>query len=108
MSKAPFTKSLGKRITPPAKNDIDPELYRRLKAEAQSPFRSLRRFFYLAFAGSGFIGGVVFLAKLAAGKNLDTTIPNLALQAGVVTLMITLYRWDSKKAETKENSGSEG
>jgi Low psii accumulation1 / Rep27 len=100
MSKAP--------IEPLSKKDIDPELYKRLKAEAQSPFRSLRRFFYLAFAGSGFIGGVVFLAKLAAGKDLDTTIPNLALQAGVVALMLTLYRWDSKKAESKENSGSDG
>jgi hypothetical protein len=89
MSKAPFKS--------PSKKDIDPELYKRLKAEAQSPFRSLRRFFYLAFAGSGFIGGVVFLAKLAAGKDLDTTIPNLALQAGVVALMVTLYRWDKQK-----------
>jgi Low psii accumulation1 / Rep27 len=78
---------------------IDPELYRRLKTEAKSPYRVLRRFLYLAFAGSGFIGGVVFLAKLAAGRELETTIPNLALQIGVVTLMVTLYRWEGKKAD---------
>jgi hypothetical protein len=73
---------------------IDPELYLRLRSEAKSPFRTLRRFIYLAFAGSGFIGGVVFLSKLAAGRELDTTVPNLALQIGVVALMVTLYRWE--------------
>jgi hypothetical protein len=83
--------------SPGAKN-MDPALLQRLKAEAQSPYRSLRRFFYLALGASGFIGGVVFLAKLAAGKDLETTVPNLALQVGVVVLMITLYRWEGKKA----------
>ncbi len=80
------------------KKQIDPELYRRLKSEAKSPYRVLRRFLYLAFAGSGFIGGVVFLAKLAAGRELETTIPNLALQVGVVALMVTLYRWEGQNA----------
>jgi hypothetical protein len=77
---------------------IDPELYRRLKAEATSPFRSLRRFFYIGFGASGFIGGVVFLAKLAAGRDLEQTIPNLALQIGVVALMVFLYRQDRSKS----------
>jgi Low psii accumulation1 / Rep27 len=85
------------------KQPIDPELYRRLKSEAKSPYRVLRRFLYLAFAGSGFIGGVVFLAKLAAGRELETTIPNLALQAGVVALMVTLYRWEGQNI-TRETS----
>jgi hypothetical protein len=80
------------------KSSIDPELYRRLKAEAKAPYRSLRRFFYLAFAGSGFIGGVVFLARLAAGRELETTVPNLAIQVGIVVLMVTLYRWDKQKS----------
>jgi hypothetical protein len=81
------------------KSSIDPELYRRLRAEAKSPYRVLRRFFYLAFAGSGFIGGVVFLARLAAGRELETTIPNLALQIGVVALMVTLYRWEGQREQ---------
>ena len=80
------------------KPSIDPELYRRLKAEAESPYRSLRKFVYLACAGSGFIGGVVFLAKLAAGRDLATTIPNLALQSGVVALMLWLYQIDRDKS----------
>jgi Low psii accumulation1 / Rep27 len=85
---------------------IDPELYKRLQAEAKSPFKGLRKFFYLAFAGSGFIGGVVFLARLAAGRDLANTIPSLALQVGVVALMITLYRWDSR-SETDNNQNSQ-
>jgi hypothetical protein len=52
---------------------------------------------YAGFGASGFIGGVVFLAKLAAGRELETTIPNLALQMGVVALMVWLYRVDRPK-----------
>ncbi len=73
---------------------IDPELYRRLQAEAKNPFRSFRRFFYFSFAGSAAIGGVVFLARLAAGRELETTIPNLAIQVGVVALMLWLLKID--------------
>jgi Low psii accumulation1 / Rep27 len=96
MTKSPIDKA--------AKKTIDPELYRRLKSEAQSPYRVLRRFLYLAFAGSGFIGGVVFLAKLAAGRELETTIPNLALQVGVVALMVTLYRWEGKNIDKEQQN----
>ena len=76
---------------------IDPELYRRLQSEAQNPFRTFRRFFYLSFAGSAAIGGVVFLAKLAAGRELETTIPNLAIQAGAVALFVWLLTIDRDK-----------
>jgi Low psii accumulation1 / Rep27 len=72
----------------------DPEKYAYLRAEAIAPYRKFRQFFYAAFALSGGIGGLVFLAKLLAGRDLETTIPSLALQAGVVALMIFLYRRD--------------
>jgi hypothetical protein len=72
----------------------DPEKYAYLRAEAIAPFRKFRQFFYAAFALSGGIGGLVFFAKLLAGRELETTIPNLALQAGVVALMVFLYRRD--------------
>lgn len=81
----------------PTKSNLNPELYRRLKAESAAPYRGLRRFMYAGFGASGFIGGVVFLAKLAAGRELETTIPNLALQMGVVALMVWLYRVDRPK-----------
>ena len=77
------------------KNNLSPEKYARLKAEAQAPFKSLRKFFYVAFAASGLLGGFVFLAKLAAGQDLMTNSANFALQAGVVALMVFLFRRES-------------
>jgi Low psii accumulation1 / Rep27 len=78
-------------------DSIDPELWRRLQAEAKSPFRGLRQFIYVSCAISGAVGGVVFFFKLLAGKNLEATIPNLALQIGVVALMVWLLRIDQSK-----------
>ncbi len=81
----------------PKPDSIDPELWRRLQAEAKSPFRGLRQFVYVSCAISGAIGGVVFFFKLLAGRNLEATIPNLALQIGVVALMVFLLRIDKAK-----------
>ncbi|EAZ91051.1 DUF3493 domain-containing protein [Crocosphaera chwakensis] len=80
----------------PSRPKLDPEKYASLKAEAQAPYKGFRKFFYIAFAASGFIGAVVFLAKLAAGKEVATALPNFALQIGVVALMIFLFRLESK------------
>jgi hypothetical protein len=82
----------------PKPDSIDPELWRRLQAEAKSPFRGLRQFIYVSCAISGAIGGVVFFFKLLAGRDLEATIPNLALQIGVVALMVFLLRIDKSKA----------
>ena len=49
----------------------------------------------------GLIGAFVFLAKLAAGQNLSTNIPNFCLQIAVVTLMVFLFRVDKSKEESK-------
>ncbi len=76
------------------------EKYARLKAEAQAPYRGLRKFIYLAFGASGFVGALIFLAQLAAGRDITSTLPNFALQIGVVALMVWLFRWE-KKAERK-------
>jgi Low psii accumulation1 / Rep27 len=85
-------------LKPKQKPDsIDPELWRRLQAEAKSPFRGLRQFVYVSCALSGAIGGVVFFFKLLAGRDLEATIPNLALQIGVVALMVFLFRVDKAK-----------
>ncbi|WP_310488184.1 DUF3493 domain-containing protein [Chamaesiphon sp. VAR_69_metabat_338] len=86
-------------IQPKQKPDsIDPELWQRLQAEAKSPFRGLRQFIYVSCALSGAIGGVVFFFKLLAGRDLEATIPNLAVQIGVVALMVFLLRIDKAKA----------
>jgi len=71
-----------------------PEQYARLKAESQAPYRGLRKFVYVAFGASGFIGAMVFLAQLAAGNNDNSQFLNFAFQVGIVTLMVFLFRWD--------------
>ena len=71
-----------------------PEQYSRLKAEAAAPYRGLRKFVYVAFGASGFIGALVFLAQLAAGRDTVSALPNFALQVGVVAFMIFLFRLD--------------
>ncbi|NJL84825.1 MAG: DUF3493 domain-containing protein [Leptolyngbyaceae cyanobacterium SM1_1_3] len=80
-----------KQLNQPPKG-ISREKYERLKAEAKAPYKGLRKFIYGAFGASGLIGAVVFLAQTLAGRNVSTALPNLALQVGVVALMIWLWR----------------
>ncbi|MFB2917741.1 MULTISPECIES: DUF3493 domain-containing protein [Aerosakkonema] len=91
---------------PKKPESISPELYAVLKAEAAAPYRGLRKFIYVAFGTSGFIGAVIFLAQLAAGREVDSALPNFALQVGVVALMIWLFRLDGRsgrKSKTKKS-----
>ena len=76
--------------------NLDPEKYARLKAELKAPYRGLRQFIYVAFGASGFIGAVVFLAQLLGGRQVASTLPNLALQVGVVALMVWLFRLEQR------------
>jgi len=77
---------------------LNSEQYDRLRREAKSPYRGLRIFIYIAFAGSGFIGAVVFFARLIARNgDLETNLGNLALQIGVLALILSLYRIDKNK-----------
>ena len=75
-------------------NRFTPEQYARLKAEAATPYRGLRKFIYVAFGASGLIGAFVFLAQLLAGRNVETTLPSFTLQVGVIALMVFLFRWE--------------
>lgn len=77
-----------------SQRQLSSEKYARLKAEAKAPYRGLRKFIYVAFAASGLIGALVFLAQLAAGREVATAIPNLALQFGILALMVWLFRLD--------------
>lgn len=79
------------------KAKISPEKYARLKAEAKAPYRGLRKFLYIGFGASGFIGALTFLARIVAGQDLARDVPNFALQVGVVALMIFFFRLDRKK-----------
>ena len=80
---------------------VNPEQYARLKAELSSPYRGLRKFISVACGASGFIGALVFFAQLIAGREVASALPNLALQIGVVALMIWLFRID-KNPEKKQ------
>jgi Low psii accumulation1 / Rep27 len=75
----------------------DPDKYAQLRAESMAPYRNLRLFVYAGFGASGFIGGIVFLTQILAGRNLETALPNFAVQAGVVALMATLFLWEQKR-----------
>ncbi|MGB3403203.1 MAG: DUF3493 domain-containing protein [Microcoleaceae cyanobacterium] len=79
-----------------SKRKLTPEQFARLKAESKAPYRGLRQFVYVAFGASGFIGALVFLSKLLAGEELGATLPNFALQVGVVALMVWLFRLELK------------
>ncbi|NEU74431.1 DUF3493 domain-containing protein [Hassallia byssoidea VB512170] len=79
------------------KNRVNPEQYARLKAEMAAPYRGLRQFIYIACGASGFIGAIVFFSQLLAGRDVDSALPNLALQVGVVTLMVLLWRWEQRR-----------
>lgn len=72
----------------------DPEKYAHLMAEAKAPYRGLRKFVYGAFGASGAIGAVVFLAQALAGREVEAALPNLAVQIGVIALMVWLFRID--------------
>jgi hypothetical protein len=82
---------------PNPRSRLSPEKYARLKAEAEAPYKGLRQFFYIGFGVSGFIGAVVYLARLAAGGDAATAFPNFALQMGVVALMVWLFRLENRK-----------
>lgn len=80
------------------KKPFDSESYARLKAEAIAPYRSLRKFIYFGCAASGFIGAFIFFLQLLAGRNIDNALPNLALQIGVIALMIFLWRLEQRNS----------
>jgi hypothetical protein len=84
-----------------AAQKLDPELYAQLKAELKTPYKGLRQFVYLACGASGFIGAFIFLTQLIAGQDAGVILPNLALQIGVVALMVWLFRLEQR---TKPNS----
>lgn len=82
---------------------LDPDQIARLRAEVKAPYRPLRQFIYIAFGASGLIGATIFLAQLAAGRDVVAALPNFALQTGVVALMIWLYRLERRSSRRKKS-----
>ena len=85
------------------KNSLNPEQYASLKAEIAAPYRGLRQFIYIAFGASGSIGAFVFFFQVLAGRNVETAIPSLALQLGIVALMVFLWRWEQRRRRSTQS-----
>ncbi|MBN3882954.1 MAG: DUF3493 domain-containing protein [Nostoc sp.] len=79
------------------KNRLNPEQYASLKAEIAAPYRGLRQFIYIAFGASGSLGAFVFFFQVLAGRDIESALPSLALQVGIVALMIFLWRWEQRR-----------
>jgi hypothetical protein len=79
------------------KTRLSPEQYARLKAEMATPYRGLRQFIYIGVGASSFIGAFVFFFRVLAGRDIETSLPNLALQLGILALMVVLWRWEKSR-----------
>jgi hypothetical protein len=86
------------------KNRLNPEQYASLKAEIAAPYRGLRQFIYIAFGASGSIGAFVFFFQVLAGRDVESAIPSLALQVGIVALMVFLWRWEQRRQQSDKSS----
>jgi hypothetical protein len=78
---------------------LDRETYARLKAEIKAPYRGLRRFFYFAAAGSGFVGAFIFLTQILAGRDVENALSNLAVQTAVIAVAAFLWQWEQRQEE---------
>ena len=74
---------------------IDPELKKKLLKESQTPFKGLRKLFWIAFSGSAFLGLFIMLFKIASGNELQQN--NLIIQLGACILFPTLLFFDRNK-----------
>ncbi|MDH6060340.1 DUF3493 domain-containing protein [Chrysosporum bergii ANA360D] len=83
-------------VKPNRQTGLNSEQYARLKAEMAAPYRGLRQFIYVGFGASALIGAFIFFFQVLAGRDVNGTLPNLALQLGILALMIVLWRKEQK------------
>ena len=76
---------------------IDPELKKKLLRETQTPFRGIRKIFFIAFSGSAFLGLLIMLFKMAGGNQLQ--LNNLLIQISACLLFPILLFLDRDKDE---------
>ena len=76
---------------------IDPELKKKLLRETQTPFRGIRKIFFIAFSGSAFLGLLIMLSKIASGNQLQ--LNNLLIQISACLLFPILLFLDRDKDE---------
>merc|ERR1719478_137493 len=85
---------------------VSGELRFKLLEEQASPFRRFRQFFYLAAAGSASIGTLIAGTRVLAGMQgvagvqpLSETVPNTAINGGVVLVSAALWYFDEKRGK---------
>jgi len=85
---------------------VSSELRFKLLEEQASPFRRFRQFFYIAAAGSASIGTFIAGTRVIAGMQgisgvqpLAETVPNTAINAGVVVVSGALWYFDEKRGQ---------
>jgi steroid 5-alpha reductase family enzyme len=88
----------------PTNSNDSSDRYARLRAEIAAPYRGLRKFIYISFGASGLIGAFIFLTQILAGREVEAAFPNLALQVGVIALMVWLFRLEGRAAQ-REKAG---
>ena len=74
---------------------IDPELKKKLIQESQTPFKGLRRIFWIAFSGSAFLGLFIMLLKIASGNEIQQS--NLLIQLSACILFPLLLFFERNK-----------
>ena len=85
------SKSKANDQVPVKPSGMSQEQFDRLVQETQSPFKGLRRLIYGAVGASGLVGAFIFLTQLIAGRDVETALPNLAVQMGVIGIVIFLF-----------------
>ncbi|MGD1855150.1 MAG: DUF3493 domain-containing protein [Leptolyngbyaceae cyanobacterium] len=83
--------SQAKDRTPTKPPGMSQERFERLVRETQSPFKGFRQVIYGAVGASGLLGAFVFFTQLIAGRDVETALPNLAVQMGVIGIAILLF-----------------
>ena len=77
------------------KSSLDPELRRRLLAEARSPWRGLRRALWFALVASAGLGLATMALRASAGS--DVASGDLLIQVGALGLFGALLWFDRNR-----------
>ena len=98
------TKIQGRKSSKPS--GIGSDLRFRLLEEQAQPFRRLRQFLYIAAGGSAGIGSFVSVSRVVAAltgvqgvQPLSETVPNTAINLGVIAASEGLWIWEEKRGK---------
>ena len=79
------------------KRSLDPELRRRLLAEARTPWRGLRRALWFALVASAGLGLATMALRVSAGSEVASG--DLLIQVGALSLFAALLWFDRNRGD---------